>query len=90
MSASGQLHAVVERLHDARDLVDFERSVGSDAVLFAEPRDGKRRDREQEQPDCAGRQDEADDIAQEALTKAWASRASFTPSSPLRAWLLPS
>lgn len=36
---------------------------------------------------CAGRQDEADDIAQEALAKAWASRASFTPTSPLRAWL---
>ncbi len=36
---------------------------------------------------CAGRQDEADDIAQEALAKAWASRTSFTPSSPLRAWL---
>lgn len=36
---------------------------------------------------CAGRQDQADDIAQEALAKAWASRESFTPVSPLRAWL---
>jgi RNA polymerase sigma-70 factor (ECF subfamily) len=36
---------------------------------------------------CAGRQDEADDIAQEALANAWAARVSFTPNSPLRAWL---
>jgi RNA polymerase sigma-70 factor, ECF subfamily len=36
---------------------------------------------------CAGRQEEADDIAQETLAKAWAARKSFTPTSPLRAWL---
>lgn len=36
---------------------------------------------------CAGRQDEADDLAQEALSKAWAARASYEPSLPLRAWL---
>ncbi len=36
---------------------------------------------------CAGRQDEADDIAQEALAKAWAGRESFTMGTQLRAWL---
>jgi RNA polymerase sigma-70 factor (ECF subfamily) len=36
---------------------------------------------------CAGRQDEADDLAQEALAKAWAARESYAPASPLRAWL---
>lgn len=36
---------------------------------------------------CAGKQDEADDIAQEALANAWASRESYKPTGPLRAWL---
>ena len=36
---------------------------------------------------CAGRQEEADDIAQEALTNAWASRQNYAPTAPLRAWL---
>ena len=36
---------------------------------------------------CAGRQEEADDIAQEALTNAWASRENYAPTAPLRAWL---
>ena len=36
---------------------------------------------------CAGRTDVADDIAQEALAKAWASRDRFTQDSNLRAWL---
>jgi RNA polymerase sigma-70 factor (ECF subfamily) len=36
---------------------------------------------------CAGRQEEADDIAQEALANAWAARLSYSPTGPLRAWL---
>jgi RNA polymerase sigma-70 factor (ECF subfamily) len=36
---------------------------------------------------CAGRQEEADDIAQDALANAWAGREAYTPSAPLRAWL---
>jgi RNA polymerase sigma-70 factor (ECF subfamily) len=36
---------------------------------------------------CAGRQEEADDIAQEALANAWAARLSYSPSGPFRAWL---
>jgi len=36
---------------------------------------------------CAGRTDEADDIAQEALAKAWGSRERFAADSNLRAWL---
>ncbi|MES1202098.1 MAG: sigma-70 family RNA polymerase sigma factor [Pseudomonadota bacterium] len=36
---------------------------------------------------CAGRQEEADDIAQDALANAWAGRDAYTPSAPLRAWL---
>ena len=31
--------------------------------------------------------DNADDLCQEALIRAWASRASFTPGSNLKAWL---
>lgn len=34
-----------------------------------------------------GRREEADDLAQEALAKAWQSRASFEPGSNLKAWL---
>jgi len=36
---------------------------------------------------CAGRQHEADDLAQETLAKAWGARASYDPTRPLRAWL---
>ena len=36
---------------------------------------------------CAGRTDAADDIAQEALAKAWASRERFDANTNLRAWL---
>jgi RNA polymerase sigma-70 factor (ECF subfamily) len=36
---------------------------------------------------CASDRAAADDLAQEALTKAWRSRASFTPGTNLKAWL---
>jgi RNA polymerase sigma-70 factor, ECF subfamily len=36
---------------------------------------------------CVGRQDEADDLTQEGLAKAWAARASFAADTNLRAWL---
>lgn len=35
---------------------------------------------------CSGNTAEADDLAQEALTKAWAARSSFTPGTNLKAW----
>ena len=35
----------------------------------------------------SGRRDSADDLAQEALVKAWQSRASFIPGTNLKAWL---
>lgn len=35
----------------------------------------------------AGERDLADDLAQEALAKGWAARASFTPGTNLRAWM---
>jgi len=34
-----------------------------------------------------GKSDRADDLVQEALVKAWAAQASFTPGTNLRAWL---
>src|SRR5262249_22342124 len=34
-----------------------------------------------------GNRADADDLAQEALAKAWAARASFTPGTNLKAWL---
>jgi len=34
-----------------------------------------------------GNRDLADDLAQEALAKAWAARASFTPGTNFRAWM---
>jgi RNA polymerase sigma-70 factor (ECF subfamily) len=34
-----------------------------------------------------GNRDLADDLAQEALVKAWAARASFTPGTNFRAWM---
>jgi len=34
-----------------------------------------------------GDRDQADDLAQEALAKAWAARASFTPGTNFRAWM---
>ncbi len=34
-----------------------------------------------------GRRDLADDLAQEALLRAWAARASYTPGTNFRAWL---
>lgn len=36
---------------------------------------------------CMGDRAAADDLAQEALTKAWQARASFQPGTQLRAWL---
>lgn len=36
---------------------------------------------------AGGRSDMADDIAQEALAKAWAARSSFTPGSNFKAWI---
>lgn len=35
---------------------------------------------------CIGRAAEGDDLAQEALAKAWAARASFQPGTNLKAW----
>lgn len=35
---------------------------------------------------CGGR-DMADDLAQDAMTRAWAARASFTPGTNFRAWM---
>ena len=35
----------------------------------------------------SGRRDEADDLCQEALAKAWQSRGSFEPGTNLKAWL---
>lgn len=35
----------------------------------------------------AGDRDVADDLAQEALAKAWAARASYTPGTNFRAWM---
>lgn len=35
----------------------------------------------------AGDRDLADDLAQEALAKAWAARASYTPGTNFRAWM---
>jgi RNA polymerase sigma-70 factor (ECF subfamily) len=35
----------------------------------------------------SGRQEGADDLAQEVLVKAWQSRASFVPGTNLKAWL---
>jgi RNA polymerase sigma-70 factor (ECF subfamily) len=35
----------------------------------------------------SGRRDFAEDLAQEALAKAWSARGSFTPGSNLKAWL---
>lgn len=35
----------------------------------------------------AGNRDLADDLAQEALAKAWAARASYTPGTNFRAWM---
>ncbi len=35
----------------------------------------------------SGNRDEADDLCQEALVKAWQSRASFEPGTNLKAWL---
>jgi len=35
----------------------------------------------------SGRRDSAEDLAQEALAKAWRARGSFTPGSNLKAWL---
>ena len=34
-----------------------------------------------------GNRDMADDLAQDALTRAWAARASYTPGSNFRAWI---
>jgi RNA polymerase sigma-70 factor (ECF subfamily) len=34
-----------------------------------------------------GKSDRADDLVQEALVKAWAAQASFTPGTNLRAWV---
>ncbi len=34
-----------------------------------------------------GNRDQADDLAQEALAKAWAARASYTPGTNFRAWM---
>ena len=34
-----------------------------------------------------GHRDEADDLCQEALAKAWQSRATFEPGTNLKAWL---
>jgi len=36
---------------------------------------------------CRGDRAAADDLAQDALTRAWAARASFQPGSQMRAWL---
>src|ERR1700743_840517 len=35
---------------------------------------------------CGGNVTEADDLAQDAWTKAWANRDSFTPGTNLKAW----
>ncbi len=34
-----------------------------------------------------GRQDMADDLAQDAMTRAWAARSSYTPGTNFRAWI---
>jgi len=36
---------------------------------------------------CGGEREIADDLAQEALAKAWKARSSFTPGTNLKAWL---
>lgn len=36
---------------------------------------------------CRGDRADADDLAQETVTRAWAARASFTPGTMMRAWL---